>query len=46
LYISHEIIKRQGGKIWVESEEGKGSTFCFTLPLDYRMSLENKNKEG
>ena len=32
LYISSEIIKRQNGKIWVESEEGKGSTFCFSLP--------------
>jgi len=34
LYISAEIIKRQQGRIWVESEEGIGATFCFTLPLD------------
>lgn len=32
LYISSEIIKREGGRIWVEAVEGKGSTFCFTLP--------------
>ncbi|HET8911789.1 MAG TPA: PAS domain S-box protein [Ktedonobacteraceae bacterium] len=33
LYISAEIIKRQNGKIWVESEQGKGSKFCFSLPI-------------
>jgi len=33
LYISSEIIKREGGRIWVTSEEGRGSTFCFSLPL-------------
>lgn len=34
LYISSEIIKREGGKIWVTSIEGRGSTFCFSLPLN------------
>jgi PAS domain S-box-containing protein len=33
LYISSEIIKRQNGRIWVESIEGKGSTFRFALPI-------------
>ena len=33
LYIASEIVKRQGGTISVKSKEGKGSTFCFTLPL-------------
>lgn len=37
LYISYEIIKRQGGKIWVLSEPGKGSTFCFSLPFNHTM---------
>ncbi len=34
LYIAAEMIKRQQGQIWVESVEGEGATFCFTLPID------------
>lgn len=34
LYISSEILKRHQGSFWIESEEGKGSTFFFRLPLD------------
>jgi PAS domain S-box-containing protein len=33
LYISREIAERHGGKISVKSVEGKGSTFCLSLPL-------------
>ncbi|WP_316816108.1 PAS domain S-box protein [Pedobacter nyackensis] len=33
LYISHEIITRHRGKIWVESGTEKGSTFIFEIPF-------------
>ncbi len=33
LFISSEIIKQHGGKIWAESIEGEGSIFYFSLPI-------------
>lgn len=32
LFISKHLVEAQGGQMWVQSEEGKGSTFSFTLP--------------
>ena len=33
LYIAHELVTLHGGRIWVSSQPGDGSTFSFTLPV-------------
>ena len=39
LCISKEIMERHGGKIYAESEEKKGSSFTFTLPIKQQASI-------
>jgi PAS domain S-box-containing protein len=35
LILCYELIKLHNGRIWVESEEGKGTTFTFVIPINF-----------
>ena len=41
LAIVRSIAERHGGKVWVESNLGKGSTFYFAVPIHQEMPVVN-----
>lgn len=45
LFIIKNIVERHGGAMSVETEEGKGSTFYFTIPLEESLIPESKKAE-
>ena len=46
LAISSRLVELMGGRLWVESEDGEGSTFHFTVRLALQQSLASTGTEG
>ncbi|HTD86595.1 MAG TPA: response regulator [Candidatus Binatia bacterium] len=41
LYLCRELVQLHGGRIWLESTPGKGSAFCFVLPVTQQLLRSN-----
>ena len=46
LTLTRKFVELHGGKIWVESELGRGSRFIFTLPIDHEHMTHHEAHEG
>ncbi len=46
LTISTQLVHKMGGRIWVDSEPGKGSSFCFEIPFGLAPPREKPSQAG